>query len=126
MTVGELNALVFGVAMLAFGGVRALEWYRERRAPGPVERAKREFAAGDISEAEFHRRLELHLDERNEEIRTAVEEIDGVGEEMSKEVALRFESIDELADASREELEDIHGVGESTSRAIVGHLDRRE
>lgn len=97
-----------------------------RRDPDPVEKAKREFARDKISEAEFHRRLELHLDDRNERIRTAVEEVEGIGEELSKPLALRFDSLDELANADREDLEAIHGVGESTASAIEQHLDRAE
>jgi ERCC4-type nuclease len=94
--------------------------------PDPLEQAKREYAREEISEAEFHRRLELHLDERNDRIRTAVEEIDGIGPATSEPIALRFDSLDDLADADREELEKVHGIGESTATAIHQHLQRAQ
>ena len=100
------------------------ERVKEYREPDPLEKAKRQYARDEISEAEFHRRLELHLDERNNRIRTAVEEIDGVGPETSEAIALRYSSLDELADSDHEEIEEIHGVGESTATAIREHLDR--
>jgi ERCC4-type nuclease len=114
-----LVAVVGAVVLI----LRVYERIQEYREPGPVEEAKRAYARDDISEAEFHRQLELHLDERNDRIRTAIEEIDGIGLAKSEAVALQFESLDDLADADREELEAIHGVGESTARAIQQHLD---
>lgn len=121
---GDPQPLVVGLILAAATVSMLRDRLEEYLELDPVEQAKRKYARDEISEAEFHRRLELHLDERNDRIRTAVEEIDGVGPATSEAIALQFESLDELADADRDDLEAVHGVGESTATAIREHLNR--
>lgn len=102
-----------------------------RRAPrrtDDVERdmlladARRAYVEGRIDEAEYERRITLLLDRRARRIREVVEEVSGVGPELSAALALRFDSVDDLERASREDLEEIHGVGASTADALLAYL----
>lgn len=104
-------------------------WISQRRDEPDTDlgRARLAYVEGNITLAEFERRLEVLLDEQAQEIREVVEEIEGIGPETSAPLARRFDSIEDLATSTREEIEEIHGVGESTSGAIVDALggDRR-
>ena len=87
--------------------------------PDPLEQTKRAYENGEIDHAEYERRIEFHLDDRNEQIRTVVEDVNGVGEATSKEIAREFESLDELRKADHERLEEVNGVGEKTADAVL-------
>ena len=106
---------------IAITAAAAVIYVRDRldSDPGPVERAREDYANGEIDHAEYERRLEFHLDDRNEQIRTIVEDVNGVGEATSKEIAREFDSLEELRDADREELEAVNGVGEKTAEAVL-------
>ena len=45
--------------------------------------------------------------------------MNNVGEEISKDIAREFESLDELRRADREDLTAIHGIAESTANAVL-------
>jgi ERCC4-type nuclease len=88
----------------------------------PVDQAHRDYEAGRIDEQELEHRLAFHLDDRNEEIRQVVRQVNNVGEEISKDIAREFESLDELRRADREDLTAIHGVAESTADAVLARV----
>lgn len=88
----------------------------------PVEQAHRNYELGLIDEQELEHRLAFHLDDRNEEIREVVSQVNNVGEEISKDIAQEFESLDELRRADREDLTAIHGVAESTADAVLARV----
>lgn len=87
--------------------------------PDPIDEAKAAFAAGEIDAAEFDRRLEFHLDDRNDRIRAVVEDVNGVGDTTSKAIAREFDSLEDLRRADREDLERVYGVGEETADAVL-------
>lgn len=88
----------------------------------PAEQAHRNYELGLIDEQELEHRLAFHLDDRNEEIREVVSQVNNVGEEISKDIAREFESLDELRRADREDLTAIHGVAESTADAVLARV----
>ncbi len=88
----------------------------------PVEQAHRDYDADLIDEQELEHRLGFHLDDRNDQIREVVEQVNDVGEGKSEEIARRFESLDELRRADREDLTAIHGVAESTADAVLARV----
>ena len=94
-------------------------WDRLKRDPDPVDEATRAYESGKIDLEEYESRLEFHLDDRNEQIRRVVEDVNGVGEATSKAIAEEFDSLNELRSADQEELEDVHGVGEKTAEAVL-------
>ena len=85
----------------------------------PVEQAHRNYELGLIEEQELEHQLACPPDDRNEEIREVVPQLNRVGEEISKDIAREFESLDELRRADREDLTAIHGVAESTADAVL-------
>jgi len=88
----------------------------------PVEQAKRDYREGRIDAVEFERRLEFHLDDRNEQIRAAVLPVGNVGDETADAIAREFDSIDELRRADQEDVTAIHGLGESTAQAVLSRV----
>ncbi|PCR88615.1 helix-hairpin-helix domain-containing protein [Natrinema ejinorense] len=88
----------------------------------PIADVHDQFAAGEIDELELERRLEFHVDDRNEKIRAVVEDVNGVGKATSKAIAREFDSLDALRAADQERLEDVHGVGERTAEAVLGRV----
>ncbi|SDL09269.1 helix-hairpin-helix domain-containing protein [Natronorubrum texcoconense] len=107
--------------ILVMTGVVAYTIARDRLSTEqtPVEAAKEAFAAGEIDESEFERRLEFHLDDRNDELRVVVEQVNGVGPATSEAIAREYESLDELRASDRERLEGVSGVGEQTAGAVL-------
>jgi hypothetical protein len=87
-----------------------------------LEQAKTLYAAGDITLAEFERRAELILDDEANRIRETVEEVGGIGPELSANIALAFDSLEDVEAADRETLQEVHGVGESTAVAVREYL----
>ncbi len=98
--------------------------YLEQRGDdfSPVEQAKRDYREGRIDAAEFERRLQFHLDGRNEQIRAAVLPVANVGDDTADAIAREFESIDELRRADQEDFTAIHGLGESMAEAVLSRV----
>lgn len=57
------------------------------------------------------RRLGEAVDDRHEQIRLVVEDINGVGPATSKVTAREYDSLDELRGSSRERLENVPEIG---------------
>lgn len=109
------------------GGIAYLSWvelYRKvrERANDPLEALATQYAEGEITLAQYEREVELLEDDRNDALRAALEGVNGVGPATARDVALRFESLDELRRVDRDELEAVHGVGPSTAEAIRTEL----
>lgn len=117
MTLGEV--LLWGA-----GAVVVASWMRNRleTEQSEVERLQDLRVAGEISEREFERRLEVALDDETERIRAAVEPIPGVGPSLSSYLAERFDSIDELREADVEDLREVPDVGEKRATEIQRRL----
>lgn len=108
--------VVLVLAVIAVAAV--VEKVREWREPTDVERVQQSYAAGEIGEAEFERRIEFLVDDRNERIRAVVEEENGIGPETGKAIARHFDSVEELYAADREELAEVSGVCEQYADAL--------
>ncbi|APX00184.1 hypothetical protein CHINAEXTREME_20440 (plasmid) [Halobiforma lacisalsi AJ5] len=91
--------------------------------PDPVAQARQAYAAGEIDHAEYERRLEFHLDDRNERIRAVVEDVSGVGEEISEAIAREYDSLDDLRESDRERLEGVPGVGAQRAEAVLERIE---
>lgn len=94
---------------------------QERRASEPdddLAEARRQYVEGEIDLREFEQRAELHLDPRADELREVVEQVNGVGPATSAAVARKFESVEQLREASPSELEHVNGVGPDRAEAI--------
>jgi predicted flap endonuclease-1-like 5' DNA nuclease len=84
-----------------------------------VDTAQRAYVEGDIDLEEYEARLELILDEEASRIREVVEDVRGVGPETSADLALEFETVDDLRGAAEPDLRKIHGIGPKTAEKIV-------
>jgi excinuclease ABC subunit C len=130
MTYGAFHWFMVAVLALAVGA----ELYDKLAdCIGPSERerelaeARSAYESGEITLAEYERRAEFLVDDRNERIRAVVEEINGIGDARAKAIAREFASVNAVATASREELTTVHGIGEQRADAIREYLsDDRE
>lgn len=133
--IGPWGAALFAAiaaAVLLGDGAEALfgvnVWKRAKAAllPDPVEQARRDYASDRIGETEFHRQLELHLNDSTEKIRQSAERVNNVGTETSEEIALHFDTFEGYLNADREGLLAISGVGPQTADAILAENDRAD
>lgn len=88
-----------------------------------VDALRERYLEEEISIEEFEDRIEIVLDEDACIVRDELELVDGIGPETSAAIASRFETIDDVQEASRAELEDVHGVGPATAAAIDERLE---
>jgi len=93
--------------------------------PSDVDQAIQAYRDGYISETELEDRLELAMDPEAERIRVATEAINGIGPATSADLALAFDSLEELRRADHDELTDVHGIGPSTADAVNQNLTQR-
>jgi len=91
---------------------------RDESDVGDLAEAHRQYVAGEIDEQELEARIELAVDPRADELRSAVEQVNGVGPATSAAVARRFESIEQVRAADPDELEQVNGVGPDRAAAI--------
>lgn len=111
---------IIATAVTVFTGTIFLQQRVEELSP--VEQAKQDYNEGRIDAVEFERRLEFHLDDRNDQIKAAVLPVVNVGEDTAEAIAREFESVDELRRADQEDLTAIHGVGESTAETVLARV----
>ena len=90
--------------------------------PDDIEQAIAAYRDGYISEAELDDRLELAMDPEAERIRVATEAINGIGPATSADLALAFDSLEDLRRADHDDLTAVHGIGPSTADAVREHL----
>ena len=112
------------VAVIAVLAIDALLDLHDRMSAGDddLANARDLYVTGAIPHSEFERRVELILDDDAQQIRAAVEEINGVGPETSAAIASKFRDLDAVSQAPREDLEGVPGVGEKTADAVVEYL----
>jgi NAD-dependent DNA ligase len=114
-------------AVLVVAGLVLVSAVREYAGDEPtdVEQAIAAYRDGYINEAELDDRLELAMDPEAERIRVATEAINGIGPATSADLALAFDSLEELRRADHDDLTDVHGIGPSTAEAVNQHLTQR-
>lgn len=83
-----------------------------------VERVREQYVAGDIDEVEMEQQLARAMDPEYHELRDHVEDVAGIGDDLSESIAIRFGSVDELREADPEELQRVNGIGEQRAEAI--------
>ena len=118
-------ALLAAIAYAGWLGIeRGIKRVREWRAPSDLDRLKQQYAMGEIDLETYERLLEALLDPRHEQIRDTVEEVAGIGRVTADEIALSFESVEELRRADRDQLEDVSNVGPERADAILSRFRR--
>lgn len=119
-----LALLAVGYGLLRGAGAARDRWEQWRADdPDPLEQVHEAYETGEIDEQELDRQLDLLMDESNQRIREAVEQVEGVGETRAKEIAVSFRSLGHLARADRERLEQVPDVGETTAERVVDHFE---
>ena len=91
-----------------------------------VEAAREAYTEGRITLTEMERRVNIALDPESKQLRRYVEEVKGVGPEISAALSAEYSSTEELSKASKSDLEEIYGIGPNTARAIKQQFNRRE
>jgi hypothetical protein len=91
-----------------------------------VEAARRAYTEGRISLSEMERRVDVALDPQAKQLRKYVEEVNGVGPEISAALSAEYSSTEELSEATESDLETIYGIGPNTARAIKQQFSHQE
>lgn len=106
---GEIVAVVI-VCLVAIAVL--VEKIRAWRTPEPgtVEYIKWLYETDEIDEREMERQLDVVLDPEADRIRVAAERCSGIGEQTSWDLAARFNSLDDVRDASLPETDDLYNV----------------
>lgn len=105
-------------------GATAYRTARDRLTPDPgtSEHARHLYVTGEIDLTELERRLDVLEDPEADRIRRACEQVSGIGEQTSFDIAAEFDTLDGLRAAPRERLERIPNVGEERARDLQEHL----
>ncbi|QIO25181.1 hypothetical protein G9465_22960 (plasmid) [Haloarcula sp. JP-L23] len=111
--------MLVGLSALVFVVGRSYEvvsdWLeRDDVDPSPVEEVHQAYLDGEIDEAELERRLGILVDDRATTIRDMCDDVDGIGDELSRELADEFDSV---ADLQR-----VDGIGEKRSQWLRDEL----
>lgn len=115
---GDLTAFLL-LAVAVGGGL----YGRLSSEPNDVEELKRMYAAGELPEDEFERRLDVALDPETEKIRAVVEPINGIGTGTGRALAREFDSLADLRAASEDELKEVPGIGDKYANQIRERLN---
>jgi len=125
MTYGAFHWFMVAVLALAVGAElydKLADWIGPSERERELAEARSAYESGEITLAEYERRAEFLVDDRNERIRAVVGEINGIGDSRAKAIAREFASVDDVAAASRKELTAVHGIGEQRADAIREYL----
>ena len=88
-----------------------------------VEAARQAYSEGKIPLDEMERRVDVALDPQAKQLRKRVEDVNGVGPEISAALSAEYNTTEELAIATQSDLERIYGIGPNTAYAIKQRLD---
>ncbi|ELZ96576.1 helix-hairpin-helix domain-containing protein [Haloferax sulfurifontis] len=110
--------------LIAAGAVTAYRRFEDWRTPdeGTREWAHQLYATGKIDERELERRLDVIEDPEAERIRQAVERTSGIGDQISWDIAARFDTLDDVRNASLDELTAVPNVGDARAEALKDSL----
>lgn len=115
---GDVTALLL-LAVVVGGGL----YDRLSSEPDDVETLKRMYAAGELPEDEFERRLDVALDPETEKIQAVVEPINGIAGGTARALAREFDSLADLRAASEDELKEVPGIGDKYAKQIRERLN---
>ena len=90
--------------------------------PTPIEDVQRQYLDGEIDERELESRLEVLVDDRAATIRDMADDVEGIGDELSRDLAREFDSVADLRAASTEELQQVDGIGETRAERLCESL----
>lgn len=117
------------VVVAAVVGLGAAAWVSDRLRTEEAEPdlftpegVAEAYARDDISDEELDRYAERAVGPQVRALHRRLQYVENVGDVTAGAIAMRFDSVDEVAGASRDELTAVHGVGESTAIAIKEHL----
>ena len=88
-----------------------------------VEAARQAYSEGKIPLDEMERRVDVALDPQAKQLRKRVEDVNGVGPEISAALSAEYNTTEELAIATQSDLERIYGIGPNTAYAIKQRFD---
>ncbi|EMA43929.1 hypothetical protein C448_09285 [Halococcus morrhuae DSM 1307] len=88
-----------------------------------VEAARQAYSEGKIPLNEMERRVDIALDPQAKQLRERVEDVNGVGPEISAALSAEYNTTEELATATQSDLERIYGIGPNTAYAIKQRFD---
>lgn len=110
-----------GAGLLAIGGAmvayRKVQDYRTLDE-GTTEWVKNLYATDQIDHAELERRLDVLEDPEAVRIRQAAERVSGIGEQTSWDIAARFDTVNDVRNASISELTAVPNIGEQRATAL--------
>ncbi|WP_277542933.1 helix-hairpin-helix domain-containing protein [Haloarcula laminariae] len=84
----------------------------------PIDDVHQRYLDGEIDENELERRLEVLVDDRAATIRDMADDVDGIGEELSRDLAREFDSVADLRGADAEDLQRVEGIGEMRAERL--------
>jgi len=101
--------------------VDRLEDWLEDDDPEPraVDEVHQLYLADEIDERELEHRLEVLVDDRARVVRDMADDVDGIGEELSRDIAREFDSVADLWAADAEDFERVDGIGEARAAALL-------
>ncbi|WP_135304126.1 helix-hairpin-helix domain-containing protein [Haloarcula amylovorans] len=88
----------------------------------PVEEVHQQYLDNEIDEAELEARLAVLVDDRATTIRDMTDAVDGIGEELSRDLAREFDSVADLHAADADDLQQVDGIGEKRAETLVEEL----
>ena len=91
--------------------------------PTPVEQLQTEWVEGEISQAEFERRLEFALDDDRKVVVAELTPIDNVGEKRARRLSRQLSTVEAVRRADRSELLEVDGIGPETADEIRDHFE---
>ncbi|QIO25402.1 helix-hairpin-helix domain-containing protein [Haloarcula sp. JP-L23] len=90
--------------------------------PSPVDEVHQQYLDGGIDEAELERRLGILVDDRATTIRDMCDDVDGIGDELSRELADEFDTVADLQAADAEDLQRVDGIGDKKAEKLLEEL----
>lgn len=118
-------ALIFIIGNAYEKGSEWLESHDESETT-PVDEVHQLYLEDEIDESELERRLAVLVDDRARVVRDMADEVDGIGEELSHDIAREFDSVADLKAADAEDFERVDGVGEKKSVKLEERVSQNE
>lgn len=120
VVIGQWHCLKPGVGPTVTTESPGDKWQSEteQTVENAAEKVRNRYVVGEIDEIEMEQQLARALDPEFHELRDRVEEIGGIGDDLSKAIAIRFDSVEDLRMADDEDLRRVNGVGEQRAEAI--------
>ena len=101
---------------------RLRDWLDSDEEVTPIEEVHQQYLDSEIDERELERRLEVLVDDRAATICDMADDVDGIGEQLSRDLAREFDSVADLQGADTEDLQRVDGIGETRAERLRDDL----